>query len=71
MDDSTFRLPAGLYGVDVSSMSSWEDYITHTPEPNKETPKCECGTTITLGNADDPQFHSTWCEVYKQLKSNG
>jgi hypothetical protein len=28
--------------------------------------KCECGTTKTLGEHDDPQFHSDWCPIYRK-----
>lgn len=40
---------------------SWEDEITKVKKP-----KCECGTTITLGSGDDPQFHSDYCPVYRK-----
>lgn len=31
-------------------------------------PKCDCGTTITLGKDDHAMYHSDWCEIKKQYE---
>lgn len=32
-------------------------------------PKCECGTSITLGKDDHPMHHSSWCPI--KMNENG
>lgn len=45
---------------------SWENDITKTK------PKCECGQSKLAQNKDDDRWdmHSTWCNIYKEGKSN-
>lgn len=31
-------------------------------------PKCECGSSVTLGKEDHPQFHSDYCPIYIEWK---
>lgn len=38
------------------------DFGWDMSEPEKEL-KCECGTTITMGESDHPEFHSDYCPV--------
>lgn len=71
----TFTVPAGSINFDPSTTvynSYYGDYLGDwdypAPEEDKPKVKCECGTSKTLEGNDDPQFHSTWCPVYKERK---
>jgi hypothetical protein len=52
-------LPWGLFGADM-----------YQPLTNSYGPKCECGTSITLGSQDDPMFHSDYCPIYISWKAS-
>jgi hypothetical protein len=47
------------------SDSWYEDWLLA-----KEKPKCTCGATITMGKDDHWQFHSDYCEIYKEGKKD-
>lgn len=42
---------------------SWLDAPPQAPKP-----KCECGTSITMGPDDAPEYHSDWCPVSPNYK---
>lgn len=77
--DNKFTLPSGYYVSDATynwqnyiggdAVVDWETEITKTEDKSKYGPQCECGTTITLGKADDPEFHSDWCPLYKKREN--
>lgn len=50
----------------LPSSNSWENDITKTKT------KCECGQSKLAQNKDDDRWdmHSTWCNIYKEGKSN-
>jgi hypothetical protein len=41
-----------------------------TPIEKKDSPKCQCGTSITLGRDDHPMHHSSWCPVKTEDNEN-
>ena len=46
----------------------WNPSMDNDLELPKPAPKCQCGTSITMGKDDAPEYHSTWCPVYVKPK---
>ena len=64
--NSTYTLPVGLYNVAYDSVYTGLDSVKQESTETKTV--CECGTSKIMGTNDDPQFHSTWCPIYKERK---
>ncbi len=55
---SSYTLPEGTWNVTMGPIT--------TSSTEKIEPVCECGTTKTLGQQDNPEFHSRWCPIFKE-----
>ena len=64
--NSKLTLPVGLYNVPYAAVYEGLDSVKQESTETKTV--CECGTSKTMGANDDPQFHSTWCPIFKERK---
>ena len=64
--NSKYTLPVGLYNVSYDAVYTGLDSVKQESTETKTV--CECGTSKIMGTNDDPQFHSTWCPIYKERK---
>ena len=64
--NSKYTIPVGLYNVSYDAVYTGLDSVKQESTETKTV--CECGTTKVMGINDNPQFHSTWCPIYKERK---